>query len=318
MDEIGRALGGFESARGLGRAVVECVPNFSEGRRREVIDAIAASMRSVPGASLLHVTSDQDHNRTVMTLAGPPAAVAVAALAGMAKAKELIDLRVHRGEHPRIGATDVVPFVPVSGISMAQCAELARLVGRLAWEHFSIPVYFYESAALRKDRKNLADIRKGEFEGLLKDALTDPDRAPDVGGPGLNESAGASVIGARQFLVAYNVNLGTADVGVAKKIAKAIRERDGGLPGVKALGFMIEDKGCAQVSMNLVDCDITPPLAALEAIKEEARKHGVEASEGELIGLIPLKYLLKTAASALMLPELGEDQVLEALIWRKP
>ncbi len=317
MTEISRRLKDFENANGIGMALIECVPNFSEGRRKEVIEAIASSIASVPGASLLHITSDHDHNRTVITLAGPPASVAEAALAGMAMAKELIDLRVHKGEHPRIGATDVVPFVPISGISMQQCAKLAWLVGELASSELGIPVYFYEAAAKRPDRVNLADIRKGEFEGLSIEALTNPDRMPDVGGPGLHESAGASVVGARQFLVAYNVNLGTSDVSIAKKIAKAIRERDGGLPKVKALGFMIEDKGCAQVSMNLVDCDVTPPLEALNAIRKEAAKYGVKASEGELIGLIPLKYLMKTAAAALMLPSLDEEQVLEALVWRK-
>lgn len=317
MKDISQRLKEFEANNGLGRALVECVPNFSEGRRKEVIDAIASAVSSVDGASLLHTTSDQDHNRTVMTIAGSPASAAHAALLGMKKAKELIDLRKHQGEHPRIGATDVVPFVPISGISMRQCAELAWIVGDLAWSELGIPVYFYEAAARRPDRTNLADIRKGEFEGLSIEALSNPDRKPDVGGPGLHESAGASVVGARQFLVAYNVNLNTSDVGVAKKIAKAIRERDGGLPKVKALGFMIEDKGCAQVSMNLVDCDVTPPLEALVAIRKEAAKYGVEASEGELIGLIPLKYLIKTAAAALMLPSLDEEQVLEALVWRK-
>lgn len=307
----------LEKRLGAERALVECVPNFSEGRRKEVIDEIVASMSSVSGAKVLHVTSDQDHNRTVVTMAGSPSAMAEAALSSMQAASRLIDLRVHRGEHPRIGATDVVPFVPISGIGLEACAEIAWAVGQLAWSELSIPVYFYESAAKSPDRKNLADIRKGEFEGLGVEALENPARRPDVGGPGLHPSAGASVVGARQFLVAYNVNLATHDVGIAKKIAKAIREKDGGLPRVKALGFMIEEKGMAQVSMNLVDCDITPPLAALEAIRAEAAKYGVEASEGELIGLIPLKYLLKTSAKALMLPSLDEQQVLEALLWRK-
>jgi glutamate formiminotransferase len=318
MKDISQRLKEFEDNNKLERALVECVPNFSEGRRKEIIDAIASSMASVDGASLLHTTSDLDHNRTVITIAGSPASVAHAALLGMKKAKELIDLRTHTGEHPRIGATDVVPFVPVSGITMEQCAKLAWLVGELAWQELGIPVYFYESAAKRPSMVNLADVRKGEFEGLSAEVLTNPERRPDVGGPGLHESAGASVVGARQFLVAYNVNLNTADVSIAKKIARAIRERDGGLPKVKALGFMIEEKACAQVSMNLVDCDITPPLRVLEAIKAEAAKYGVLASEGELIGLIPLKYLMETAAAALMLPSLHEDQVLEALVWRKP
>ncbi len=315
MEDIRRHLEYFENENGLGSALVECVPNFSEGRRAGVIDAIAEAMSSTEGAKLLHVTSDHDHNRTVMTLAGTPAAVAEAVLFGMAKAKELIDLRVHEGEHPRIGATDVVPFVPVTGISMQQCAQLAWLVGELAWRNFGIPVYFYEYAAKRPSMRNLADVRKGEFEGLSKEAPVNLDRRPDVGGPGLHESAGATVVGARKFLVAYNVNLKTSDVSVAKKIARAIRERDGGLPGVKALGFMIEEKGMAQVSMNLVDCDVTPPAKALAAIRAEAGKLGVELAEGELIGLIPLKYLMGAAADALMLPSLKEDQVLEALVW---
>jgi len=317
MEDISRRLKEFEKANGLEGAMVECVPNFSEGRRKEVIDAIASSIVSVEGANLLHVTSDHDHNRTVMTIAGPPAAVAEAALAAMAKAKELIDLRVHKGEHPRIGATDVVPFVPVGKITIDYCARLAWLVGELAWERLGIPVYYYESAARRPERKNLADIRKGEFEGLSSEVLTNPDRRPDVGGPSLHESAGATVVGARKFLVAYNVNLKTEDITIARRIAKAIRERDGGLPGVKALGFMIEEKKMAQVSMNLVDCDVTPPLRAIEAIRAEAKRYGVELAEGELIGIIPLKYLMATAAESLMLPSLGEDQVLEALVWKK-
>ena len=315
MEDIRLRLERFESERGLGSALVECVPNFSEGRRAHVIGSIAEAMRSTVGARLLHVTSDHDHNRTVMTLAGTPAAVAEAVLSGMAKAKELIDLRLHQGEHPRIGATDVVPFVPVSGITMQQCAELAWLVGELAWDNLGIPVYFYEYAAKRPSMRNLADVCKGEFEGLSKEAPSNPDRMPDVGGPALHESAGATVVGARKFLVAYNVNLKTNDVSIAKKIARAIRERDGGLHGVKALGFMIEEKGLAQVSMNLVDCDVTPPAKALAAIKAEAAKLGVELAEGELIGLIPLKYLMGAAAEALMLPSLDEGQVLEALVW---
>ena len=317
MKDISLRLKEFERANGLEGALVECVPNFSEGRCKEAIDAIAASIEAVEGANLLHVTSDHDHNRTVVTLAGSPAAVAEAALCAMARAKDLIDLRAHRGEHPRIGATDVVPFVPVSGITLEGCAKLAWLVGELAWERLGIPVYFYEGAARMPERKNLADIRKGEFEGLSAEVRTNPDRRPDVGGPMLHESAGATVIGARKFLVAYNVNLRTEDITVARKIARAIREKDGGLPGVKALGFMIEEKKMAQVSMNLVDCDVTPPLKAIQAIRAEAAKYGVELAEGELIGIIPLKYLMATAAEALMLPSLGEDQVLEALVWKK-
>ena len=254
--------------------LVECVPNFSEGRRPEVIARIVDSIRAVPGVAVLDQSSDADHNRTVVTFAGPPEAVEAAAFEAIATAATLIDLDQHQGAHPRLGATDVVPFIPLRGVTMDDCVAIAQRLGARVGRELSIPVYLYESAATRPDRENLATVRKGEYEGL-KDAIgTDPDRAPDFG-PAALGPAGATVIGARPFLIAFNVYLNTADVEIASKIAKAIRHSGGGLRFVKALGLLVD--GQAQVSMNLTDFRRTPIARVVALVRSEAARYGVHA-----------------------------------------
>lgn len=267
--------------------VVECVPNFSEGRRREVVDRIAEEARGVEGVRVLDVEMDANHNRSVLTFVGPPEPVAEAAFRTAKKAAELIDLNVHRGEHPRIGALDVLPFVPISGVTMEDCVRLARDAGRRIADELGIPVYLYEAAATRPDRRALPNLRKGEYEGLREEIRTNPDRAPDFGRRELHPTAGACAVGARPPLIAYNVNLGTTDVKVAKRIAKLVREKDGGLPAVRALGFELRDRGFVQVSMNLVDYKVTSITAAFDAVSEHAARAGVPVVASEIIGLVP-------------------------------
>ena len=301
--------------RGNGSMVqqlVECVPNFSEGRRAEVIDAIVAAISGVAGARVLDVQSDRDHNRTVVTFVGTPEVVASAAFAGIAKAAELIDLDVHKGAHPRIGATDVVPFIPISGVTMEDCIHLARSLGRRVADELGIPVYLYEAAATRPDRVNLADVRRGEYEGLKVDIATTPDREPDFGPTQLGK-AGATVIGARAPLIAYNVYLTTDDVGVAKKIAAAVRHSSGGLHYVKALGLLVE--GRAQVSMNLTDYTRTPIARAVEMVRREAARYGVAVHHSELIGLTPQAALVDAAQWYLQLDQFKPDQLLETQLF---
>jgi glutamate formiminotransferase/formiminotetrahydrofolate cyclodeaminase len=287
--------------------LVECVPNFSEGRRPEIIERILSAIREVPGVQLLDVQSDADHNRTVVTMVGPPEVVEEGAFCAIARAAELIDMEAHEGEHPRIGATDVVPFIPVRGVSMETCVELARRLGRRVGEELELPVYLYEAAALRPDRTNLAEIRRGEYEILKAEIGSLPERAPDFG-PARMGRAGATVIGARPFLIAFNVYLATDDVAVAKRVARAVRHSSGGLRYVKALGLLVE--GQAQVSMNLVDFTRTPIPRVVELIRREAAQHGVMVSHSELVGLAPQQALLDTAAWYLQL-DLDPQQVLE-------
>ena len=289
------------------KRIVECVPNFSEGRRPEVVEAIRRAMER-PGVAILNVSSDVDHNRTVITLAGEPEAIEQAAFAGIAKAAELIDLNVHRGEHPRIGATDVCPFVPVSGVSMDECVAIARRVGERVGRELNIPVYLYEAAATRPDRVNLENIRRGEYERLKEEVGANPDRAPDFG-PARAGPAGATVIGARPFLIAYNAYLNTSDVYIAKEIAKAIRHSSGGLRYVKALGLEVEGK--AQVSMNLTDFRKTPIFRVVEMIRREAARHGCSIVKTELVGLIPQAALVDAAQWYLQIDGFTLDQVLE-------
>ena len=264
--------------------IIECVPNFSEGADAEKVREIVRAMR-VDGVSLLDWSRDGDHNRSVVTIAGEPESVVEAAVRAAGKAAELIDLRAQKGVHPRIGAADVIPFVPVSGISLAQCALLARQAGLAIWHRFGVPVYFYEGAAARPDRMNLEDVRRGQFEGLSKDVKRDPTRRPDVGGPELHPSAGASALGARKFLIAYNIYLKDNDVALARSIARDIRASSGGLLGVKAMGVLAN--GRAQVSMNITDFHRTPVARVHAAVVEMAEHHGSGAAEGEIIGLIP-------------------------------
>jgi len=265
-------------------SIIECVPNFSEGMDAAKVEKIVRSMR-VDGVHLLDWSRDADHNRSVVTIAGDPEAVVEAAVRGAGKAAELIDLTKQTGVHPRIGAADVIPFVPVSGVSLVQCVMLARQAGMAIWRRFGVPVYFYEAAAARPDRVNLEDVRRGQFEGLLKDAVKDSTRRPDVGGPELHQTAGASAVGARKFLIAYNIYLKEGDVSLARGIAKEIRASSGGLLGVKAMGVLAN--GRAQVSMNITDFHRTPMAKVHAAVAEMAERHGVAIAEGEVIGLIP-------------------------------
>lgn len=290
------------------KALVECIPNFSEARRPEVIDAIIQAITSVPTAILLDRHSDSDHNRTVLTFVAPPEDVGEAAFRAIAKAAELIDLNQHRGEHPRIGATDVVPFVPISGVSMSDCVEIARQLGQRVGEELNIPVYLYEEAATRPERRNLEDIRRGEYEGLKKEIATHPERKPDYG-PSTLGTAGATVIGARYPLIAYNVYLNTDDVSIAEKIARAIRHSSGGLRYVKALGMQVD--GMAQVSMNLTNYQKTPLARVVEMIRREASRYGVSIHHSELVGLIPQQALIDAAQWYLQLDQFESDQVLE-------
>lgn len=293
--------------------IVECVPNFSEGRRERVVDEIVAAM-SIAGLKMLDREMDADHNRSVITFAGEPRAVEDAAFRGIAASARLIDMDAHRGEHPRIGATDVVPFVPVRGVTMDDCVAIARRLGERVARELDIPVYLYERAATRPERRDLAYIRRGEYEALKQEIATNPDRAPDFG-PMRIGKAGATVIGARPYLIAYNVNLATSDLKIAKDIAATIREKNGGLPSVKAKGFMLREKNIAQVSMNLTDYTTTGMLTAFNTVKAEAAKRGVQVLESELIGMVPLQALTQVAAQALLLPKLSADQVLDMKIF---
>jgi len=291
--------------------LVECVPNFSEGRRPEVLDAIVGAMTAVDGVRLLDSEMDADHNRAVVTIVGEPEAVLEGVFRGMAKAKDLIDLTTHDGEHPRMGATDVVPFVPVKGVTMDDCVELARRLGERVGKELEIPVFLYESAASRPARQNLAKVRKGQFEGLRKEIGTNPEREPDFGPNSIHTTAGATAIGARPFLVAYNINLGTTDLSVAKAIAKAIRHSSGGLRHVKAMGFAIKDRNIVQVSINMVNFKGTPLFRAFEMVRSEAERYGVPVIGSEVVGLVPVDALIDCAEFYLRLENFQRDQVLE-------
>jgi len=287
--------------------LVECVPNFSEGRDLRVVDAIVAAMREVPGGHLLGCESDPDHNRTVVTLAGAPEAVAEAAVRGAGKAAEVIDLTRHTGAHPRIGSADVVPFVPLADATMEDCVALARKAGREIWERYRVPIYFYEAAAQRPERANLENIRKGQFERLREEALRDPVRAPDIGGPGLHPTAGATAVGARQFLIACNINLRTPDVEIAKSIARVVRSSSGGLPCVKAMGVYLPGHNLAQVSMNLTDFERTSIACVYESVKREAARLGATIAGAEIVGLLPRRVMEAAAAEGLDLSKEFEN-----------
>ncbi len=289
--------------------LVECVPNISEGRRLEVIETVASAVREVEGVRLLNVQSDESHNRSVITFAGDPDAVAGAALALVSRAVDLIDMRHHQGEHPRLGAVDVIPFVPFGETTMEECVALARRVGEAVWSRFRLPVYFYAEAASAPHRVRLPDIRKGEFEGLAA-KMAQNGWAPDVGDPQPHPTAGAVVIGARKPLIAYNINLDTRDVRVAREVARAIRESSGGLPAVQAMG-VVAASGQAQVSINLLDTARTPMAVVFDAVRREAERHGVAVAESEIVGLVPLDALLDVARTSLRLRSFDRAQVLE-------
>ena len=295
-------------------SIVECVPNFSEGRKGETVERIAQAIESVTGATVLNRHMDSDHNRSVITFVAKPEFVIEAALRAVATAAALIDLRQHAGVHPRIGATDVLPFVPVSGVTMDECIALAHQAGQRIWRELAIPVYFYERAALRPDRIRLENVRCKGFERLREEISTNPDRQPDVGEPRLHESAGAIAVGARPFLIAFNVNLDTNDISIAKSIARAVRERDGGLRFVKALGFELQSRGLVQVSMNLVDYEQTTLARAFQAVSDEATRMGVEISGTEIVGLLPRAALDRSASYFALLENFRETLVLESLL----
>ncbi len=298
--------------------LVECVPNFSEGRRREVVDQILDAIAAVPGVTLLDREMDPDHNRSVLTFAGEPGPVSEAAFRAIAKAATLIDLNHHSGQHPRMGATDVVPFVPVEGVTLDDCAELARQLGERVGRELAIPVFLYEAAASTPARTSLADVRRGEFEGLRDAIGTDPARKPDFGPEKIHATAGATAIGARRFLVAFNANLNTPDIRVAKAVAAAIREQSGGLKNVRALGFSIENGRRAQVSMNLVNVEATPIHRVLALVRDEAARHGAAISGCEVVGLVPESALLAAAEHGLQLEGFQRDQVLELRLRTPP
>jgi glutamate formiminotransferase / formiminotetrahydrofolate cyclodeaminase len=288
--------------------LVECVPNFSEGRDKTVVDAIVDAMK-IPGVSLLDREMDADHNRCVITIVGDREAIAEAAIRGVGKASELIDLTKHQGAHPRIGASDVIPFIPIEGVTIEDCVAIARKVGEEIWKRFKIPVYLYESAATNPDRQNLENIRRGQFEGLKEDILVNPARCPDFGDPRCHPTAGATVVGARKALIAYNVFLNTKDVDIAKKIAKAVRYSSGGLRYVKGAGF--EVRGLAQVSMNLTDFEQTPIARVFEFVKREAERYGVQPLSSEIVGLIPKKALEQAAEWFLQVENFDSSMILE-------
>lgn len=293
--------------------LVECIPNYSEARRPEVVEQIIASIQSVKGIHVLDRHSDLDHNRTVITMVGAPDAVEEAAFLSIKKAGELINLDEHTGAHPRIGATDVVPFVPISGITMPECVEIARRLGKRVSSELSIPVYLYEEAATRPERQNLENIRKGQYEGLKEEIQTNPDRVPDFG-PARLGTAGATVIGARHPLVAFNIYLTTSDLSVAQKIAKAVRNSSGGLHYVKAMGVMVD--GRAQVSMNLTNYRQTPIARVVEFVRREAARYGENIHHSELVGLIPQDALVDAAVWYAQMDEFEPNQILESRLYQ--
>src|SRR5712691_6336621 len=295
--------------------VVECVPNFSEGRRKEVVDAIATAIGSVPGVRVLDHETDVDHNRSVITFIGDLRSIIEGAFQGAKAAVALIDMNRHQGAHPRVGALDVLPFIPIQGVAMEDCVALARAVGKRIADELQVPVYLYEAAATRPDRKALPDVRRGEYEGLKVEIETNPDRKPDFGPSRFHPTAGACIVGARPVLIAWNVNLRTTDVGIAKRIAKSVRESDGGLPAVRAKGFELADRGLVQVSMNMVDYHTTSLAQAFEAIRALAAKEGVEIAESEIIGLVPLDALVDAATQYFKLARFHREQILETRLW---
>lgn len=288
--------------------LVECVPNFSEGRDKAKIDAIVEAMK-IPGVYLLDREMDGDHNRCVITLVGDREAIQEAAIRGVGKAAELIDLTTHQGAHPRMGAADVVPFIPIEGVTLEDCVAMAKYVGAEIWKRHQIPVYLYEAAASSPERQNLENIRRGQFEGIRNEIATNPARRPDFGDPRVHPTAGATVVGARKFLIAYNVFLNTSDVDIAKKIAKAVRFSSGGLRFVKGAGFLV--RGMAQVSMNLTDFDQTPIHRVFELVKREATRHGVILVSSEIVGLIPKAALEQAAEWFLQVENFDSSLILE-------
>lgn len=290
--------------------IVECIPNISEGRRTEVVEACIGVIKEVPGVMLLDYSSDPSHNRSVITMVGEPEQVAEAAFRLAKAARDNIDLTVHTGEHPRMGAIDVIPFVPIKEMTVAECVELSKTVGERIANELEIPVFLYEDSASAPHRKNLASIRKGQFEGMAEKVHED-DWHPDFGGERIHPTAGVVAVGARAPLVAYNINLSTSDIKIADKIAKIIRERSGGFRHVKALGVMLEDRNIAQVSINMCNYEKTPLYRVFELVRIEAARYGVTITGSEIIGLAPMNALIDTAEYYLQLEGFSKAQVLE-------
>jgi len=293
------------------RNLVECVPNFSEGRNTETVERLMQTIESVDSAVVLDMHLDADHNRSVITFVATPEAVVEAAFRAVALAAELIDLRRHSGQHPRLGATDVLPFVPVRGVTMDECVALAHAAGARIWRELALPVYFYERAALQPDRVNLEDVRRKGFEQLQDEIGSIAERAPDIGAARVHDSAGAIAIGARPFLIAFNINLRTEDLWIARQIARTVRARDGGLPFLKALGFQLETRGLVQVSMNVVNYETTGLAQAYEAVRNEAERLGVGIAGTEIVGLVPEAALDRKAEYFSLLENFEEDKILE-------
>jgi len=291
--------------------LVECIPNFSEGRRPETVRQISEAITSVKPACVLDTHIDPDHNRSVITFVAPPDRVVEAAVNAVRRASELIDMRTHQGEHPRLGATDVLPFVPLDGVSMDDCVTMAHEAGTIIARELAIPVYYYERAALRPDRVNLEDVRRGALELLREQIMTNAERAPDAGAAQVHESAGAIAVGARPFLIAFNVILRSTDIAIARQIARTIRARNGGLPFVKALGFRLQTRGLVQVSMNLINYEVTGMAAAYDVVHREADRMGIEIESAELVGLVPQAALDRTAAYFNKLENFSESKILE-------
>jgi len=292
------------------KSIIECVPNISEGRRPEIVEEIVAHVRRVPGVRVLDVSSDADHNRSVLTVVGPPGPVAEAALALFDAAIPRIDLRRHEGGHPRLGAVDVVPFIPIRGVGSSECVEIARSVARRVAETHAVPVYLYEDAASSESRRNLASIRKGEFEGLA-DKLARPEWKPDFGPDRPHPTAGATVIGARMPLIAYNINLATPDLAIADTIARSIRHIGGGFRYCKAMGVELKDRGIVQVSINMTNYQKTPLFRVFECVKSEAARYGVNVVGSEIVGLAPAEALYRAAEFYLRIEDFTPDRILE-------
>lgn len=301
----------------MNEPLIECVANFSEGRDQVVVEALARAVASVSGVLLLDRTQDPDHHRAVLTFAGAPILVAEAAFRAVREAAARIDLNRHQGAHPRIGAADVVPFVPVEGVTLSECADLAARAGERIWRELGVPVYLYEAAARRPDRRRLEVIRRGGFEKLRLEVTRDPGRHPDFGEAALHPTAGATVVGARKFLIAFNVNLYPPDLEAARGIARAIRASSGGLPHVKAIGLLLPSRGLAQVSMNLTDFEVTPVARVFEAIRALAAARGLRLAGSEIIGLVPRRALEGSAAWLPTVENFRDDLVLETRLERR-
>lgn len=295
------------------KEIIECVPNISEGRRKEVVEEIIGNLKKLE-VKLLDYSSDEDHNRTVITFVGGSVNVVNAAVQVARDAVRLIDLRPHKGAHPRMGAVDVIPFIPVKNVTMRDCIEISKRVGKIIGEELGVPVYLYAESATKEARRLLPEIRRGEFEGFFE-KIKDPEWTPDYGPQEVNPTAGVTAVGAREFLIAYNINLSTKDISIAKKIARSIRESSGGLRYIQAREMPLDEKGCVQVSINILNYKKAPIYRIFEIVKMEAERYGVSVLESELVGLMPMKVALDSLSFYLQFPELNEDQILETKIY---